>query len=245
MTNQSEAIDLAEIVTGLPSRMHQVAEHVAESPDRVALIEDGSSWTYRELDRSVQEIAAILASLGVRPGDRVIIVSENCIALAALLLAASRIDAWAIVANPRLSARELDQIRGHGGARRMFFTAAVSKEAAAHASRCDAEVCQLGPLREIGVSALNESATAEPVETDPAQQVAVLIDTSGTTGTPKGVMLTQENLLISAKTTARRAARRPGGWNAAAGHQGSASSGSMAEWCRTEKSVNFTSAAAT
>jgi len=49
-----------------------------------------------------------------------IIVSENCIALAALLLAASRIDAWAIVANPRLSPRELDLIRDHSGARRMF-----------------------------------------------------------------------------------------------------------------------------
>ena len=65
MTNQSEAIDRAEIVTGLPSRMHRVADgHVAESPGRVALIEDGTSWTYRELDRSVKEIAAILASLG-------------------------------------------------------------------------------------------------------------------------------------------------------------------------------------
>jgi long-chain acyl-CoA synthetase len=203
VTNPSEAIDLAEIVTGLPSRMHQVADgHVVESPDRVALIEDGCSWTYRELDRSVTEIAAILASLGVRSGDRMIIVSENCIALAALLLAASRIDAWAIVANPRLSVRELDLIRDHSGARRMYFTAAVSKEAAAHASRCDAEARQLGPLKEIGVSALNESTTAEPVETDPAQQVAVLIYTSGTTGAPKGVMLTHENLLISAKTTA-------------------------------------------
>ncbi len=203
MTKQSEAIDLAEIVTGLPSRMHHVADgHVAESPDHVALIEDGSSWSYRKLDRSVKEIAAVLASLGVRPGDRVIIVSENCIALAALLLAASRIDAWAIVANPRLSARELDQIRDHSGARRVFFTVAVSKEAAAHASRCAAKIGQFGPLREIGVSTLNESATAEPVETDPAQQVAVLIYTSGTTGAPKGVMLTHENLLISAKTTA-------------------------------------------
>src|SRR6266851_3228621 len=191
------------MVTGLPSRMHHVADgHVAESPDHVALIEDGSSWSYRKLDRSVKEIAAVLASLGVRPGDRVIIVSENCIALAALLLAASRIDAWAIVANPRLSARELDQIRDHSGARRIFFTAAVSKEAVAHASRCEAEVRQLGPLKEIGVSALNEGTTAELVEIDPAKQVAVLIYTSGTTGTPKGVMLTHDNLLVSAKTTA-------------------------------------------
>ena len=67
------------------------------------------------------------------------IVSENSIALAALLLAASRIDAWVIVANPRLSPRELDQIRDHSGARRVFFTSAVSKEAATHAERCAAE----------------------------------------------------------------------------------------------------------
>src|SRR6266852_9131828 len=199
----SEAIDLAEIAAGLPGRIHEVIDrHVAESPDRVALIEDGASWTYRELDCAVADIAAGLKSLGVRAGDRVIIVSENCIALAALLLAASRIDAWAIVANPRLSARELDQIRDHSGARRIFFTAAVSKEAVAHASRCEAEVRQLGALKEIGVSALNEGTTAELVEIDPAKQVAVLIYTSGTTGTPKGVMLTHENLLISAKTTA-------------------------------------------
>src|SRR6266700_2050456 len=131
-----------------------------------------------------------------------IIVSENCIALAALLLAASRIDAWAIVANPRLSPRELDLIRDHSGARRTFFTSEVSKEAAAHASRCGTETRQLGPFQQIDVGALNESAVAEPVESDPAKQIAVLIYTSGTTGTPKGVMLTHDNLLVSAKTTA-------------------------------------------
>src|SRR6267378_3402429 len=199
----SETIDLDKIVAGLPNRIHQVADsYVAKFPDRVALLEDGASWTYRELDRSVKEVATVLGSLGVRAGDRMIIVSENCIALAALLLAASRIDAWAIVANPRLSPRELDQIRDHSGARRMFFTSEVSKETAAHASRCGTETRQLGPFQQIDVGALNESAVAEPVESDPTKQVAVLIYTSGTTGMPKGVMLTHDNLLVSAKTTA-------------------------------------------
>ena len=203
MAKLSKATDLAEIAAGLPSRIHQIAdEHVLNSPDRVALIEDGASWTYRELDRSVTEIAAALRNLGVRAGDRIIIVSENCIALAALLLAASRLDAWAIVANPRLSGPELDRIRYHSAERRMFFTSGVSKEAAAHASRYGAENGSLGPLNAIGLGALSENSIAELAETDAAKQVAVLIYTSGTTGTPKGVMLTHDNLLVSAKTTA-------------------------------------------
>ena len=203
MAKLSKAIDLAGIAAGLPSRIHEIMDrHVACSPDRIALIEDNASWSYRELDRSVADIAVGLKSLGVGAGDRMIIVSENCIALAALLLAASRIDAWAIVANPRLAPRELDQIRDHSGARRMFFTSEVSKEAAAHVQRCGAETRQLGPLKGIGVGALNSSAVVEPVESDPTKQVAVLIYSSGTTGTPKGVMLTHDNLLISAKTTA-------------------------------------------
>jgi len=203
VAKQSEAIGLAEIAREVPGRIHQVADpHVSSTPNRIALIEEGASWTYRKLDRAVADIAAGLSSLGVRAGDRMIIVSENCIALAALLLAASRIDAWAIVANPRLSPRELDQIRDHSGARRMFFTPEVSREAAAHGERHGAEIRQLGPLKVIGVGPLNEATVAEPAENDPAKQVAVLIYTSGTTGTPKGVMLTHENLLISAKTTA-------------------------------------------
>ena len=108
---------IEEITASLPRRLHEVAErYVVDAPDRVAMIEDGAKWTYRDLDRYVRQTAERLTAFGVRAGDRIMLVSENCIALAALLLAASRIDAWAIVSNPRLSARELDQIRDHSGA---------------------------------------------------------------------------------------------------------------------------------
>jgi long-chain acyl-CoA synthetase len=195
--------DAAAIVRALPKRIHQVMDpYVASTPDRLALIDDNATLTYRELDRAVGDMADALRGLGIRAGDRMLIVSENSIPLACLLLAASRLDAWAIVANPRLSPRELDQIREHSGARRMFFTAKVSGEAAAHATRYDAPAQEIGPLRGIGVTALNLGTLPEPVEADGANQVAVLIYTSGTTGMPKGVMLTHRNLLFSAKTTA-------------------------------------------
>ena len=61
MAKQSEAISLGEIVAEIPRRIHQVIEaHVSSTPGRVALIEEGTSWTYRELDRSVTDIAAAL-----------------------------------------------------------------------------------------------------------------------------------------------------------------------------------------
>src|SRR5260370_999262 len=203
LAKPAEAIDIAEILGRLAARIHQVRDQFAEStPDQPALVEGTTTWSYRELQRAVGRIAVALQALGIRPGDRLMIVSENCIALAGLLLAASRIDAWAIVVNPRLSPRELDQIRDHSGARRVFFATSVSKEAANHAARYEATVGHIGPLSDIGIGTINVATTPEPVEASGARQVAVLIYTSGTTGTPKGVMLSHDNLLVSAKTTA-------------------------------------------
>ncbi|MGN6287541.1 MAG: class I adenylate-forming enzyme family protein [Afipia sp.] len=204
MASAMDVVEVAEILANLPKRIDQAMDRaVAMTPDHPALVEGDTVWTYRQLKLAVDDTAAALQSLGIRPGDRMMIVSENCIALAALLFGASRIGAWAIVVNPRLSSRELDQIREHSGARRMFLTANVSKEAASHAANTGAAMQAVGPLTGIGVSALNEAATPEPAEDSAAKQVAVLIYTSGTTGTPKGVMLTHENLLFSAATTGR------------------------------------------
>jgi len=201
---KSEGADLAvEILRTLPRRIHHVIDRPAlELPDKPALIGEGATWSYRELHEGIEQTASALKALGIRAGDRVMIVSENSIALAALLLAASRIDAWVIVVNPRLAPRELDQIRDHSGARRVFFTVGVSSEAANHAARYAAKVGEVGPLSGIGVTPLNQDTATEPLKPGAAEQVAVLIYTSGTTGTPKGVMLTHENLLFSAKTTA-------------------------------------------
>ena len=105
-TEQQDAA--AIILESLPNRIHEVIErYVATTPDSVALVEDGETLTFRQLDRAVCGTADALRELGIRAGDRVLIVSENCISLACLLFAASRLDAWGY--------RQLQQMTHCGG----------------------------------------------------------------------------------------------------------------------------------
>jgi long-chain acyl-CoA synthetase len=83
------------------------------------------------------------------------IVSENSLALIALILAISEIDAWSVVVNPRLSDRETDLIREHSGARRVFYTIEVSDAARQHAERHNADIAVLRGLGTLGVGPLN------------------------------------------------------------------------------------------
>jgi long-chain acyl-CoA synthetase len=198
-TAQQEA---EKILAEVPDRISDVIKPFArESPDQAALVQGNVTWSYAELADIVAEAALILKYYDIRSGDRVMIVSENSLALAALILATSEIDAWSVVVNPRLSAREVDLIREHSGARRVFYTVEVSDAARQHAERHDADIVVLRALGTLGVGQLNRETAPEPAEADRSRQVAALIYTSGTTGNPKGVMLTHRNLLFSARVT--------------------------------------------
>ncbi len=188
----------------LPTRISDViTPWVENSPERIALVEASGTWTYRQLALAVAATQTWLLDSGVRPGDRVMIVCENCRSFVAILLALAGLDAWPVLVNARLSAPEVDQIRDHCGARRVIFTTGVSPQAREHADRHGAvsqEVADLGP---IALGPLNEKVTPEPIDRESAQRVAALIYTSGTTGSPKGVMLSHRNLLFVAAVSAK------------------------------------------
>ena len=96
---------IAGILAGLPPRIADVITRwAALSPDQPALAEAGGSWSYSQLALRVSEAQTWLRDSGVRPGDRVMIVCENCRAFVAILLAVAALDAWPVLVNARLSA---------------------------------------------------------------------------------------------------------------------------------------------
>ncbi|GAC1680398.1 MAG: AMP-binding protein [Candidatus Acidiferrum sp.] len=189
--------------TMLASRICDVVEHwAAYSPYQLALAEPGGSWNYHELNSIVDSTCKWLVLAGVRPGDRVVLVSENGRAFVALFLALTQLNAWPVLLNARIASQEIDQIRDHCGARLVIFLVASSPHALKHANRHGAEIQNVEDIGQIAVGSLNELTAPEPVAPLSENQVAALIYTSGTTGLPKGVMLTNRNLLFMASHSA-------------------------------------------
>ncbi len=83
-----------QILARLPDRISDVIKPFArQSPEHPALVQGDVTWTYAELAAVVADAVIILKLYDIRPGDRVMIVSENSLALVALILAVSEIDA--------------------------------------------------------------------------------------------------------------------------------------------------------
>jgi len=195
--------ELPALLDSLPARLSAIPERwAASTPDAPALHEGVRHWTYAQLRHSVEDAARLLRELEVRAGDRLMVVGENCALQVALIFAAAQIDAWIVNVNARLSAREIDTIAAHSTARRVLYLHASSKEAAAHAQRVASTEVTIDGMGELLAAPLNHDAVAEA--TQPGnEQVAALIYTTGTTGHPKGVMLTHRNLLFIAAVSSK------------------------------------------
>ena len=182
-----------------PTRIHHLFDHrVQEDPDHPFLYLKQGQITLGELALSVDALESELRQSDVRLGDRVLVVAENCPEHVALILACSRVGAWACGVNARMSASELADFIAKSDARVVYFTSGVSVAATQHA-QAQTTVPSILP----GLLRTHTAVNATVQSSELAESVAAIIFTSGTTGQPKGVMLTHAGLLQFAKVSSQ------------------------------------------
>ena len=168
------------------------ARHAAST----AVVDGGRRWTYAELAQRVEARASEWRERGVARGDRVAVLDWNSAAYLECYFAAARLGAVLNPLNPRLAAAELAEILADSGAKLLI----ASRELSALA-----EAARAGTALEAVLAGEDEpraGGSAPPPSPARPQDLAQLYYTSGTTGRPKGVQLTHENVCVHAETAA-------------------------------------------
>jgi long-chain acyl-CoA synthetase len=146
--------------------------------------------SYGALAERAARLASALHGLGLQPGDRVAIIAKNCVEYLETIYGIWHGGFAAVPANAKLHGRELGYILEHSGARVCFATPGLDAEVAPYTP------ASLERLIVIGSEKYHALFAAEPVPVAPrdGNDLAWLFYTSGTTGRPKGAMLTHRVL---------------------------------------------------
>ncbi|MFF9909168.1 long-chain fatty acid--CoA ligase [Streptomyces sp. NPDC013457] len=173
----------------------------AEHGPRTAVELGDSALTYDELATASGRVAALLADRGVNPGDRVGVMLPNSLDFPVLYYGILRAGAVVVPMNPLLKSREIAHYLRDSGAVLLFAHEMCAAEAARGAEDTVANVMELaaGTLTDLLAD------YAEPIGPRPCadDDTAVLLYTSGTTGSPKGAELTHANVLRNSEISAR------------------------------------------
>jgi len=175
----------------------------AELGDKPALVDGptGRSIGFAEFAAMVEALAGALAARGIGRGDVVAIYMPNLPEYAVVFHGVLRANATNTTANPLYTESELGHQLTDSGAR-MIFTIQpfleTARKAAEHAGVTDIVVVGEADGDEATLADLiGEGAEPPEIEVDPATDLAALPYSSGTTGMPKGVMLTHRNLVAN------------------------------------------------
>lgn len=183
--------------------VEQVARHAHLFPDGAALRHDGATVSWRQLLDRARRIAGRLSHDRVRPGERVVLAVSNSSAFVECLLATHLLGAIAAPVNVRLSAPEIAFVISDTDARVVVVDADLLArgvdpgEGRAYVVNDTSSALDTASARPDGLTWIRR--THAPIATEDlpvvaADDVAYLLYTSGTTGRPKGAMLTHANL---------------------------------------------------
>ncbi len=164
-------------------------------PENLAVMEEANGLTYAELDRKAGLAAAGLKALGLAPGDRVALCAPNSGEWLAFYFGVLKLGAVAITLSSQLTPDELRLLLGHCRPRALYTSANRLPELAGFTAQAGIErvICPGGELDFAGLLALARGEELRAVERD-RDDVAAVLYTGGTTGLPKGVMLSHQNI---------------------------------------------------
>ena len=178
-----------------PISVPQMVEWTAcRLPDKPALIsQDGKQYTYDALWKAIRGMARALQDEGVRKGDMIGIYAPNSVEYAVALHGALLAGATVTTLNPLYREREVEHQLDDARAKIVFTLEALApvvEEAKQHLPKLE----HVHALEYTWEMVASSKGDPDPVTIDPLEDVAVLPYSSGTTGLPKGVMLTHQNL---------------------------------------------------
>jgi len=164
------------------------ARHFAQRPARPAVGSCDGEWlTYGQLDARSRAVAARLAAAGLRTGDRLLMSATASLDLVVAYVAAQRLGLVVVPVNPAYTQREVDHILGD------------VRPAGAIADRPEHAAWMRGAGVVCGPEVDLRDGPPPPLDRTSREDLALIAYTSGTTGAPKGAMLSSGNLLASAE----------------------------------------------
>ena len=190
-----------------PSAARQVAtlgevvrRHAQVRAASTAFEFEGHRITYGDFDRLANRVAHALASSGVAKGDRVAYLAKNTATYFALLVGASRIGAVMVPVNWRLAPAEIEQILGDCETPILFVGSEFGAVAATVVAALDRPIRQIALENDVpGLEPFDhfhrDFAESEPAHTALAEDPVLQLYTSGTTGLPKGAVLSHRALV--------------------------------------------------
>lgn len=169
-----------------------LATHAAHQPGHPALHFEAQSWSYQQLHEWTETLAGYLYhECGLKRGDRVAFYGHNCASEVALIFAAARLGVIVVPLNWRLAVEELRYIVENCDASALFHGPEFAAEAQ---ELCRGLVIHRAPASALAAPHAPVAAPKEAFLSDPL----LIVYTSGTTGRPKGAVLTQDAVLWNA-----------------------------------------------
>ena len=170
-------------------------------PDRVALRCGDLRFTFAEFDSAAARVATLLDKAGIEPGDRVGVMLPNTPAFAIAFYGIMYRGAVAVLMNPLLKAREVAYYLSNSGAKALFAAPSSAEEAVSGAAETGVQ-CWIVDDAELAKLTADLPEHGTPVQRND-DDTAVILYTSGTTGKPKGAMLTHGGLGRNAEVCVR------------------------------------------